>query len=416
MKRFTCATALVLLFTAQASLADSNVYPDGHGGEVTFPQGDTSFADEVVHYTTGGEKPADWARSPDEALGIPDYDRSKNRGYASLGCGGELVLKFIDNALIDIPGPDLYVFEVGPAIEPTALAISQDGRDWIRIGRIEGGKADIDIAPYVSSGAEFRYVRMVDLKEQCGGGTPGADIDAVGAIGSAQRIALDSEVLFGSGEYELKSAAADAINEAIVSIDADSLESVAVAGHTDSVGSASANQLLSEKRARSVTDYLLEEAGLPGGKLKAQGYGASQSIADNRTAEGRAENRRVEITLRTKQEKSMEDAAQVEILGLWLSGKKRVIELRHEDGAILGNYTRSDGQLRGEFTSDTVFEGHWIKDKTARTCDSEKAGSQYWGSLRFDFESAEHDAFDVKWAYCDDDDWSGSWPHAERIL
>ena len=70
-----------------------------------------------------------------------------------------------------------------------------------------------------------------------------------------------------------------------------------VAGHTDSAGKAKANQRLSEIRARAVA-AALAEAGLPAERLKAIGYGPSRPIADNDTEAGRAQNRRIEITVR----------------------------------------------------------------------------------------------------------------------
>lgn len=70
-----------------------------------------------------------------------------------------------------------------------------------------------------------------------------------------------------------------------------------VSGHTDSVGSDAYNQKLSEKRAHSVTDYLVS-AGIPRSAfVSVEGDGEARPVADNKTAEGRALNRRVEIKL-----------------------------------------------------------------------------------------------------------------------
>ena len=80
-------------------------------------------------------------RDPKQGLGIPDYDESEDKNYVTLGCGGVLTLRFVDNGLIDIPGPDLYVFEIGPDVEPTNLAISEDGATWIEVGAIKGGRS-----------------------------------------------------------------------------------------------------------------------------------------------------------------------------------------------------------------------------------------------------------------------------------
>lgn len=76
----------------------------------------------------------------------------------------------------------------------------------------------------------------------------------------------------------------------------DTVESIAVVGHTDSRGAAEYNQGLSERRAESVKAYLAEQ-GIDAKKITATGKGLSDPIADNNTAEGRAANRRVEITI-----------------------------------------------------------------------------------------------------------------------
>lgn len=410
---------LFAFFVAQSVFAQSKTYPDGHGGEVTFPQGEVSFADEVVHYDTGTEKPVEAARDTSQALGIPDYDKSNGGGYATLGCGGELILKFTDNRLIDIAGPDFYVFEIGPDVEPTALAISRHGENWVRVGRIEGGKAEVDIAPYVDHEQNFRYVKLVDLRRNCGGDTPGADIDAVGAIGSMQRIALDSSVLFDTGKYQLKPAAAAAIDDAVAGIDPERLQSVVVAGYTDAVGSEQSNQVLSKNRAQSVADFLIQQADFPESKIHIEAHGESDPIASNETAAGAAKNRRVELGIRIVAEKSDDKSdaeSEIEILGIWQSDKGRLTVLRKVGGAVHGDYTSDGGRIEGAFTSDSVFEGYWIENDSRRTCDAEKDGSKHWGRLRIEFEDGDRDAFDAKWAYCDDQDWHGDWPHAQRIL
>lgn len=71
---------------------------------------------------------------------------------------------------------------------------------------------------------------------------------------------------------------------------------ITVAGHTDSVGSASLNQRLSEARAQAVVNYLLA-GGVSAGELSAVGYGEERPVADNGTSEGRAQNRRIEFTI-----------------------------------------------------------------------------------------------------------------------
>ncbi|PAU80395.1 hypothetical protein CK501_08075 [Halovibrio salipaludis] len=73
-------------------------------------------------------------------------------------------------------------------------------------------------------------------------------------------------------------------------------------GHTDSVGNAEANRALSQRRAEAVKQILVEEMGIDAERVSAEGYGESQPVADNDTAEGRARNRRVESVLEASRE------------------------------------------------------------------------------------------------------------------
>ncbi len=74
---------------------------------------------------------------------------------------------------------------------------------------------------------------------------------------------------------------------------------VEVAGHTDSAGSAEYNAWLSDRRADSVRQYLVDR-GANSRNLSARGYGEAEPIADNETAQGRARNRRVELRILSK--------------------------------------------------------------------------------------------------------------------
>jgi len=72
---------------------------------------------------------------------------------------------------------------------------------------------------------------------------------------------------------------------------------IAVRGHTDSVGKPSSNQLLSEKRAQRVREYLVVYQDIPPARIIGEGFGSSQPVATNSTEAGRALNRRVEIAI-----------------------------------------------------------------------------------------------------------------------
>ena len=70
-----------------------------------------------------------------------------------------------------------------------------------------------------------------------------------------------------------------------------------IGGHTDNIASAAYNQKLSEKRANSVRQYLIDKFGIDGSRLTAAGYGLTKPIASNDTEEGRQQNRRVEAIM-----------------------------------------------------------------------------------------------------------------------
>jgi len=80
---------------------------------------------------------------------------------------------------------------------------------------------------------------------------------------------------------------------------------IVVSGHTDSKGSIDYNQALSERRADSVAEYLLDK-GVVVARLETIGFGEGSPIADNATAEGRSLNRRVELSLLPITEESLQ--------------------------------------------------------------------------------------------------------------
>jgi len=291
----------ILLASAALAQDTGQDYTDSRHHIVHFPLGDKSFADEVVAFNMGHPEPQPAnARDPHNALGIPDNNDKQHSGFVTLGCGGSLTLRFTDNVLVDVNGPDLWVFEVGPSVEPTHVDISRDGITWIDVGKVAGGTAGIDIHDFVEPGDSFTYVRLTDLKKDCGGRWPGADIDAVGAIGGALHISLQSSVLFDFNQSKLKDAARQALHDAAATIKSMPGAAVRVEGHTDNVGTDAANRKLSLARADAVRDYLQKYEGI-GGTIATAGYAASRPVATNATPEGREKNRRVEILIIPKQ-------------------------------------------------------------------------------------------------------------------
>jgi OmpA-OmpF porin, OOP family len=104
-------------------------------------------------------------------------------------------------------------------------------------------------------------------------------------------------VFFASGSAKLLPKSYKALDEAIKLLKDDESLMVDIDGHTDASGKAEKNQLLSEQRATAVKAYLVSK-GISEDRLKATGYGSAKPVADNKTAAGKAKNRRTEMAVR----------------------------------------------------------------------------------------------------------------------
>ncbi len=105
-----------------------------------------------------------------------------------------------------------------------------------------------------------------------------------------------SDVLFDTGSYTLRPAAREKLAKISGIVLAHPGLTLQIEGHTDSVGGDDFNQRLSEQRAGSVLDYLAEQ-GVAASSMTSRGFGKTQPIAPNDTAEGRQKNRRVELVV-----------------------------------------------------------------------------------------------------------------------
>jgi len=114
------------------------------------------------------------------------------------------------------------------------------------------------------------------------------------APGKPKEIVVLKGVNFAFNSAELTPQSKGILNEWVARIKGDKTIRVEVAGHTDSIGSDAYNQQLSQRRAKSVVDYFVSQ-GVSIDRLKAVGYGKTKPVASNKTEEGRAENRRVEL-------------------------------------------------------------------------------------------------------------------------
>ena len=116
------------------------------------------------------------------------------------------------------------------------------------------------------------------------------------AIVVPAKVTLSSDALFDFDKSSLKAEGQKNLDDLLAKIKGQNYDVVLAVGHTDALGSDAYNQKLSVARAESVKTYMVSQ-GMPSGKIKVEGKGKSQPIASNDTEEGRAKNRRVEVTL-----------------------------------------------------------------------------------------------------------------------
>lgn len=107
-------------------------------------------------------------------------------------------------------------------------------------------------------------------------------------------VTMKDKILFDFGKADLKSGSRASLQKMAEVMNKYGETNITVTGHTDNVGTADANIKLSERRARAVADYLMS-LGVAQHRMRIMGFGYERPVASNDTADGRAQNRRVEI-------------------------------------------------------------------------------------------------------------------------
>ena len=108
------------------------------------------------------------------------------------------------------------------------------------------------------------------------------------------KISLTTETSFGFDKSKLEPEGIQRLKKLHVEIQSAKVDSILATGHTDSTGKASYNQKLSLRRAQAVKDYLVS-LGIPANSIFIEGKGEAQPVASNKTSQGRARNRRVDV-------------------------------------------------------------------------------------------------------------------------
>jgi outer membrane protein OmpA-like peptidoglycan-associated protein len=124
--------------------------------------------------------------------------------------------------------------------------------------------------------------------------TPAPAAPRAAATPPVKRKLVPRAVYFDFDKSNIRADARATLDEAINIIKTEGYTAVIAEGHTDSVGTDQYNQALSMRRARSVRDYLIK-GGVPAANIQVEGFGESKPVASNDTADGRQQNRRVEL-------------------------------------------------------------------------------------------------------------------------
>jgi len=282
-----------------AQIDYENLYKTDNSSSIYLPLGKISFADSVVDFKMGDPPPYKKYSDVSNCLHEPNYITYSSATYLSIGCNGSLTVAFTDNGFMNLPGYDLYIFEVGPSKEAAKIEISHNGIDWVFAGNISGGKSAIDLKnENISTETVFYYVRITDLKEVCISKTAGADIDAIGAINSVIKLSINTDVLFDVDQFILKESAGQILDTLVKKIQQVNRATILVEGHTDNDGGEAYNLKLSENRSNSVVEklkQLFNDETLYDFEIKF--FGESKPRVKNDTPKNKQLNRRVEITV-----------------------------------------------------------------------------------------------------------------------
>ena len=129
---------------------------------------------------------------------------------------------------------------------------------------------------------------------------PAPAAPAAGA--AATKVTYAADAFFASNSAVLKAAGKAKLDDLVDKVKAINLEVIVAVGHTDNKGKDASNQALSVRRAEAVKAYLVSK-GIEKNRVYTEGKGSKQPVADNKTAEGRAKNNRVEIEVVGTQKK-----------------------------------------------------------------------------------------------------------------
>lgn len=135
---------------------------------------------------------------------------------------------------------------------------------------------------------------VIDARDLCPNTPIGSAIDNYGCPNQTTKLlSVELNILFDSGKADIKSRFYSELKDLAKFLQEHPTSTVVIEGHTDSKGSAELNRSLSQKRASAIADVLVDSFRIQPSRVKGVGYGETRPIADNNTAAGREQNRRV---------------------------------------------------------------------------------------------------------------------------
>lgn len=184
-----------------------------------------------------------------------------------------------------------------------------DGRDSVLTGQVDNDEISFDVAAVVQNVYGVHSVTN-QIAVKPGTGNPSDNLSniktnpAKGLYVASRQYPIEqvdlSQVKFEYAKAELDSAAMQALEAVAVLLRKNPDQSIEVSAHTDNQGTALGNLAVTNARANVVRDYLLSK-GVNATQVVAHGYGSMRPIADNKTEEGRQQNRRIEISVLKEQ-------------------------------------------------------------------------------------------------------------------
>jgi len=239
---------------------------------------------------------------------IAEYEKNYNTAQFAIGAkAGEAERKAVEGDATTI----LY-FHKNPEKQPSALQVIRNYQNAIKS---IGGEVVYERLPKEGDGGETTLKVNTGGKEVWVRVEPGifsAPTQSyklwIVEVAAMQQVVTASKLLdelnkagfialyinFDTGKWDLKADGKATVAEIVKMLKSAPALKIAIEGHTDNVGSAAANKTLSENRARSVMAAIVA-GGIEASRLSAAGYGQERPVADNRSEEGRAKNRRVEL-------------------------------------------------------------------------------------------------------------------------